>query len=406
MAATMVERAGLFETIAEPTFAAIAADLTTARVPAGGVVFREGDPPGDFYVIRRGRARVTMLVDGKTLLLAEIEAGSFFGEMSLFEERPRSSSVEAAEDLDLIVMPASAFRALEARDPASASRFYRQLFIEASRRLRRANDVVAEHFRSRLAKLEEERHEKEFMYLLAHDLRSPLAIAEGGLVQLLEKPEKYGALTALQARVLRRSRRSMLFLRQLLDELLEVGRSESGTSRVERTTLADILLEAIPQSLVRADGPTLEGVEDTADFDAVRAALARQGLALEVDPAALRAPLAVDRMRLNQVLMNLVGNALKYAPGAVRVEARRDGADLVVRVVDRGPGIPESYRASIFERYRQAGAKAEGVPRGFGLGLAGARQLVEGLGGTIRAEAGDGGEGTAIEFRIPWRATP
>ena len=159
----------------------------------------------------------------------------------------------------------------------------------------------------------------------------------------------------------------------------------------------------LPQSLARVDGPTLDDVDDLTNLDAVRASLARQGLAIEADAELLRTPFIVDKMRLVRVLMNLVGNALKYAPGDIAIRIRRERDRLEVAVVDRGAGIPESFRASIFERYRQAGAKAEGVPRGFGLGLAGARQLVEGLGGTIRAEAGEGGIGTKMVFVIPWR---
>jgi signal transduction histidine kinase len=399
----VIERVGLFEALDESTFRATAHELRATCVRAGTMVFREGDPPGDLFVVRRGRVRVTTQVDGQPLVLAELGPGNFFGEMGLFEHAPRSSAVEALEDCELVCVPARFFTQLELRDPRSTARFYRLFFFEISRRLRRTNEVVAEFFRSRLAQLDRERREKEFMGLIAHDLRSPLSIAEVGMAQLLERQDKYGTLSPAQVRVLKRSRRSARFVRQLVEEMLEVGRSESGAAHLEPTTLEEVLLTAIPETLFRVDGPTLEEVDDASDWASVRACLSGQGLTVEVEDETLRAPATTDKLRVISIFMNLVGNALKYAPGAVTVRARAAGGLLRVEVVDRGPGIPESFRASIFERYRQAGAKAEGVPRGFGLGLAGARQMVESLGGTIRAEEGDGGVGTKIAFEIPWK---
>jgi signal transduction histidine kinase len=402
---TAIEAVPLFRGLDEAAKAAIFPDLAVVRFAAGSVIFREGDPSGAAYAIKSGLVRAVSDVAGKKLVHAEIGPGAVFGEMSALENRPRSTTIEAAEDTEAVAIPPRVMLRLEELAPLAAGRMFRALFLEASRRLRAGNEALAAQFRSRLDQLQRESQEKEFMHLLAHDLRSPLAIVDGGLRQVLDGEAKYGPLSPAQARILKRSRRSALFLRQLLEEILEVGRSEAGASRAERTTLGDVLLEAIPQSLARVEGPTLDGIDDQS-YEAIRTALERQGLELPTDAALLGASFYVDKMRLVQILMNLVGNALKYAPGAVQVRARRDGARLEIVVNDRGPGIPEAFRSSIFERFKQAGAKAEGVPRGFGLGLAGARQLVEALGGKIRAEPGEGGVGTAMVFWIPWRETP
>ncbi len=402
-ASGFLQRAEVFGTLDPPLLAAIAPHLERVRVPEGGTAIREGEPADDCYAIIEGRASVITQVDGQTLELARLEPGDVFGEMSLFEQRPRSTSVIAVSALDLVRIPASACRTIEEKDPASAARFYRHLLIETSRRLRRANDVVTDFYRSRLGELERQRSEREFMDLLAHDLRSPLAIAETGVGQLVDRPDKYGPVTAAQQRVLKRSRRNMTFLRQLVEELVEVGRSNGGATRGELTNLEEIVLEAIPQSLVRIDGPTLDGIDDLADFEAVRRTLAPQGLAIEVPRELRRAPLRIDKMRVIQILMNLVGNALKYAPGAVTLRATREGGRLIGTVADRGPGIPEAFRTSVFERWRQADVRRAGIPRGFGLGLAGARELVTSLGGAIRAEPGEGGVGTCMTFEIPWK---
>lgn len=402
MERAVLEELEFFRDLDEQAKQALLPNLKLVRFPAGAAVFREGDPPGDMFILRRGRVSVKTVVEGRTILHAELGAGALFGEMSVFENRPRSATIEAAEELEAIAIPCDVMRRLDRLAPPAAAAIYRALFLEVLRRLRGGNEKVLDHMRSRLRLLEREAQEKEFMHLLAHDLRSPLAIIDGGLRQLLDGRAKYGPLTPAQLSIAKRSRRSALFLRQLLDEILEVGRSEATQAREEATTLAEILLDAIPQSLARTDGPALDGLDEPS-YQAMAAALETQGILLPKDTALLAAPLVVDKMRLIQIIMNLVGNALKYAPGVIAVRAKRAGERLEMAVIDCGAGIPEAFRASIFERYRQAGAKAEGVPRGFGLGLAGARQLVESLGGTIRAEAGDGGVGTAMIFSIPWK---
>lgn len=396
-----IPRTPFFEAFAEDELRRIAPRLGRHRASAGGLVFREGDPPGDVYAIESGRAEVHVRVQGQPLVLATLEPGDVFGEMSFIEDRPRSTTVRAATDLDLIVVSPEVLRDVEARQPGVAARIYKLCLVQTATRLRRSNDAIAGYYRERIDRLDQERREKELIHLLAHDLRSPLAIVEGGLTQLQDP--KHGSVNERQGRILKRSRRSAAFLRQLLEELLEIGRSEAGLTRAEPTTLREVILAAIPQCLARVDGPTLDDVDDpAADYEGVRRALARQDLHIEVPPDLLDARFKTDRMRLVQVLMNLAGNALKYAPGWIAVRARREGDRLRVAVVDRGPGLPEAYKAHIFERYRQVEAKEKGVQRGFGLGLAGAAELVRSLGGTIRAESGDGGAGTAMVFEVPF----
>ncbi len=396
-------RTPFFEAFTPDELKRMAPRLTRVRVRAGDLVFREGDPPGDVYAIERGRAEVHVRVQDQPLVLATLDAGDVFGEMSFIEDRPRSTTVRAAADLDLIGIPPSLLREVEEREPRAAARIYKLCLLQTSIRLRRSNDAIAGYYRERVDRLDQERREKELIYLLAHDLRSPLAIIEGGLTQLQDA--KHGSISEKQARILKRSRRSSVFLRQLLEELLEIGRSEAGLTRAEPTTLRDVVLSAVPQCLARVDGPTLDEVDDIAgDYEGVRRSLARQDLHIDVPPDLLDVSFRTDRMRLVQVLMNLVGNALKYAPGWIAVRVRREGDRLRAAVVDRGPGLPEAYKRHIFERYRQVEAKEKGVQRGFGLGLAGAAELVKSLGGTIRAESGDGGVGTAMVFEVPFQA--
>ena len=112
-----------------------------------------------------------------------------------------------------------------------------------------------------------------------------------------------------------------------------------------------------------------------------------------------------DPVRIERVLTNLLGNAIKYSPGGGPVSVRLDleGASpdgaVVVQVQDHGEGIPESDLPHIFERFRR-GENVSGRIPGTGLGLAGARQIVELHGGTICAESRVG-EGTTFTVRLP-----
>jgi signal transduction histidine kinase len=383
--------------------AAIAGWLSSRRVEAGELVFGEGDPSGPLYILESGSAEVILPLGDQELLLATLEAPTFFGGMSFIGERPRSSAIRARTRLDLIAVPAEVLPVLEEHDPRGLATVYRACFQMTAEHLRRANGVTLSHFRQQRERQAQEESERELRHLLVHDLRSPLAICETGLRQLMDRPDRYSKLDERSRRLLERALRSARFMRRLVEEILEVGRTESGAERLERTTLADLLREALPQAVGGARGPDLSDLDESQGFEPMRRALAAEDIHIEAPAGVLEAPLVVDRFRLMQVVMNLVGNALKHAPGwlAIRVERVDDRAR--VSVVDRGPGVPEQLRAALFQPYQQAEVKTQGVRRGFGLGLAGAARLVEGLGGSIRAETGDGGEGLAIHFDLPWK---
>ncbi|MEW5772380.1 MAG: PAS domain S-box protein [Thermodesulfobacteriota bacterium] len=113
-----------------------------------------------------------------------------------------------------------------------------------------------------------------------------------------------------------------------------------------------------------------------------------------------------DRDRMEQVVMNLLDNALKFTPsGTVELSARAVGGAVEVRVADTGPGVPESERGLIFQKFYQMtdGDRDRDKPKGTGLGLAICQQIVEHYGGAIWAEPGPDGRGAVFAFRLPAR---
>lgn len=397
-----LSRLPLLDTLSHETLSEIGPLLFQKRVPEGEIIFRQGDLPDNLFILESGVAEAVIAVDGQQVVLAELNAPTFFGGMSALEQVARSSSIRAKTALKLVVVPHRVLRLIDKADPAETSAFYQHCFLVTARRLRASNDEIARYFRTQQEKQKVAQQEREFSQLLVHDLRSPLLICEGGLRQLLDKKARFGKLTPKQEHILERSRRSAIFLGRLINEILEVGRSYFVDARLERTTLREILCMAIPQSLGGIRGPSLDDVTDWDDLEAVLAKLEQEEFFINVDPALLDEPFFVDQVRLVQIIMNLIGNALKHAPGWLALRIKCDGTRCHFAVVDRGPGIPEDQQDGIFELYQQAQAKEHGFRRGFGLGLAGASRLVDSLGGSISAHSGDAGVGNKITFVIPW----
>ena len=221
---------------------------------------------------------------------------------------------------------------------------------------------------------------EELLTVVSHELRTPVTVISGYNRLLLTG--QVGSLSPEQKRFLEESERSCKRIDAFIGNLLESAREASGGDRVQ---LLDGSLEATVRGVVRFLTPLLE----------------EHGLRLELalDPAAEFA--RFDPMRLEQVLTNLVGNAIKYARagGRVGLATRRvqeaEGAFVEISVSDDGPGVDPADRERIFEPYVRSGKRP-----GLGLGLAICRRLVEAHGGTI--QVGDRPEGgSCFTVRLP-----
>jgi PAS domain S-box-containing protein len=227
-----------------------------------------------------------------------------------------------------------------------------------------------------------DRMKSQFLASLSHEIRTPMNGILGMTELALERSRNPEVRDQLE--LVRESAEALL---HLLDDLLDLARIESGNLR----------LEVVPFRLRRL----IEGV-----IRPFSSQLGRRPLELraEIDPG-LAEVWVGDAGRLRQVLVNLVGNALKFtAWGEVRVEARAADHDgrpgLELAVADTGPGIRPDRLESIFERYTQYHARAEGAPRGAGLGLAISNQLAHALGGELRVESEEG-RGSTFRLWVP-----
>ncbi len=225
-------------------------------------------------------------------------------------------------------------------------------------------------------------HKSQFLANMSHELRTPLN-AILGYTELLADGT-YGALAERPKGVLDRIDRNGKHLLGLINDVLDLSKIEAGEMQL---ALEDYALGSIVQNTITVTEP-----------------LARQkGLELKatIEP---NLPLGRgDARRLSQVLLNLVGNAIKFTDkGRIDVSANRDGERFRLTVRDTGPGIPEAEQAKIFEKFQQVDNTSTRRKGGSGLGLSISKELVEMHGGTISVVSVLG-EGSTFEVMLPRR---
>jgi signal transduction histidine kinase len=212
-----------------------------------------------------------------------------------------------------------------------------------------------------------DRLKSEFLTVVSHELQTPLTAIKGALELVLD--DDTGQLSRVQRRFLETIERNSSRLVGLVGDLLDLSRLEAGRVELETQPLDT-------PSLVRG---ALAAVSNL--FEA-------RGTALHLDVAESVPPILGDRRRVEQILTNLLANAAKYTPGGgvVEVAAWSVNGHVSLSVADNGPGVPESERDIVFDKfYRGRDAQRRGEA-GSGLGLAIVKSLVELHGGSVRVE--------------------
>ncbi len=241
--------------------------------------------------------------------------------------------------------------------------------------------AVVVHNITRIKNLEQVR--REFVANVSHELRTPLTIISGYLETLTDgglddRPMAENALGVMFKHADR--------LKRLVDDLLTISRAESRSFRLEteRLDLRELLRRVVEQF----DGPI------RAQGASVRITAGSEGLTLEA-----------DALRLEQVFINLLENALKYGnrPG-LRIElyAERAGPSVHVQITDNGPGIPHEDQEHIFERFYRVHKDRSRESGGTGLGLSIVKNVVQAHGGTVSVRSIPG-EGSTFQVTLPVR---
>jgi signal transduction histidine kinase len=235
---------------------------------------------------------------------------------------------------------------------------------------------------------------------LVHELKDPIAIIETGLRTLLERQDKFGALSARQESTLKRTLRNSKKARELLHNLLEIGRSESGCFISERFQPAESAFQALKDALETHAWNVFEKFGTYDNQTQALEFLAASGISFAVASAVEGLEMFQDEVKFRQIIGNLIKNALHHCKERVDIRLELDGNDLVIAVTDDGPGIDPENHEMVFRRYAQV-KECSIVPRkGHGLGLAGANIISRCLGGSLELES-EKGKGATFRLSIP-----
>jgi len=226
-----------------------------------------------------------------------------------------------------------------------------------------------------------ERLKNEFVSTVSHELRTPLTSISGALGLL--SGSAAGDMTPKARRLVEIAQQNSSRLIRLINDILDLEKAEAGR--------LDLVMEK--QRLL----PVV-----TAAIEAARGLADSRGIAIDADASSVDGLVLVDRDRLIQILSNLLSNAIKFSPdhGVVTVRIERSTRMLKVLVIDRGPGIPDSFRSRIFQKFAQADSSDSRARGGTGLGLSIAQTLAEKLGGSIDFTS-VAGQGTTFEVSLP-----
>ena len=326
---------------------------------------------------------VALAARGGATLYADCTADTF---RSLSRSPEQLSFIEALRPRSMIVVP------LPARGQTlgsmslvrtSGSRRYVPGDVTLATELADRAGVALDNARLYREVQESNRLKDEFLGTVSHELRTPLN-AVLGWAQVLKTT---GAQDQTQAaRALDAIERNAQAQAQLVEDLLDTSRVVSGKLRVD----------FIPTDVGHLVQATVESFRPQARTRGITLALSIEGDLV---------PILADGARLQQVVGNLLSNALKFTPlgGRVDVTVRRSDATVEIVVADTGAGIAPEFLPFVFDRFRQGDSTTTRVHGGLGLGLSIARHLAELHGGTIRAESAGDGHGATFTIVLPAR---
>ncbi len=409
-----LSRMDLFQAIPETILLHLAEQCGIEEFAAGAAVFHKGEPGRALYLLLDGAAHVH---DGD-FTVAHMRAGHCFGEMALLDEGPRSMSVSVTEPTRLARIDRETFfnvlgdypdvmqrivslltsrlrlqtdKTLEQlqRREEELSRLVEartaelmQQKIEAEKLRAKAEAEKKEAEKQRRRAEQSEQAEQQFLANMSHEIRTPMNAVMGMTKLLLQKQPREDQLRYLHS--IRQSSEALLVI---LNDILDISKIQAGRLELEYTgmSIAEIL----------------EQVRATLQFRAEEKGLLLQAQADEKIPPVLIG----DPVRLQQVLLNLAGNAVKFTEkGRVDMAAGllgNSGKNCRLRfsVRDTGIGMSAEQLAIVFERFRQAAGDTTRKYGGTGLGLTISKQLVEQFGGQLEVNS-QPGRGSEFWFEI------
>jgi signal transduction histidine kinase len=339
----------------------------------GAVILREGEIGDSIFLIGSGSAEAVLSAGSdQTILLSLMLSGETFGEMGFFEGRPRSATVKAHETCIVLEIKGQPLRSLADAHPELGFR----VLLQVSERLRRKNEqILTLHLKSVEAA---NRAKDEFLAMLGHELRNPLGAITTAIHVLNALGDPDDKAARLRGIIVRQTQH----LSRLVEDLLDVSKLISGKIVLHRQV--EDLREVAERTLAsfHEAGKTTQHV-----------------ISLTGGPVRVHG----DPTRLEQIVSNLLDNAVKYTPpgGQVELTIVADGRDAVLTIRDTGMGIPQDTLSLIFDIFVQANQTLERAEGGLGVGLTIVKRLVELHGGTVSASSAGPNQGSEFVVRLP-----
>jgi signal transduction histidine kinase/DNA-binding response OmpR family regulator len=336
------------------------------------------------FALQSGQPLCKVIESGQSQLLAGVDAS--FIEENAREEQHRQILRElgAASCMMIPLLSEGQVLGVMTFVSSKSGRRFNTLDVSLAEDLARRCALAIDKARLHRKTLESLRARDEFLAVLSHELRSPLT-AILGWIHLLNNGDIDRETLARGLQVIERNARMQ---KQLIDDLLEVSRVITGRLHLE---LQPVTLRDIAQNTLNSLKPTWEA----------------KNLHVEFVDQATSSLVMGDGPRLQQILYNLIANAIKFTPQGGHIEIaltnQKNYVGLVVK--DTGEGIAREFLPYVFDRFQQADSSTTRRHGGLGLGLAIVRHLTEMHGGTIHADSPGHGHGATFTFCLPLLGT-
>lgn len=406
---TQLREMSLFESLPPSILQQLAVRCLVRWYQPGQVVFQKNDPGASMYIIIKG---VVLIHDGE-FEVVRLQENDYFGELSLLDEGLRSLSATCKQPAELAIISRSLF--FEVLSPYPD--VFQKIVGSLTERLRRQTENMINQLRNRareLTQLVEERTaelhlqieqaemekreaecqrqraeqsellEQQFLANMSHEIRTPMNAVLGMTNLLMRKKPREDQMDYLVS--IQKASKSLLVI---LNDILDISKIQAG--RLDLETVDFSLADSV-QHVCR----TLEFISNS------------KGLKLSADIGSELPPMVQgDPLRLQQILMNLVGNGIKFTEkGSVLIGVKLlnvEGGSVLVRfdVTDTGIGMSENALQFVFDKFRQASSETSRKFGGTGLGLSIARQLVELFGGSLEVTSIPD-QGSNFFFTVPF----